>query len=152
LSAPDGSEARRGARALGLDLGQRTIGVAVADSAGILAVPVCTIERTRGDFSAHDEVARLVDELGVAVVVIGVPFSLDGRVGPAARTVLHESRVLEEKLSPTGVRVVNHDERFTTVQAHKELASAGKASRDRRKVVDSSAATVLLQAWLEAGD
>jgi putative holliday junction resolvase len=117
----------------------------------MLAVPVCTIERRGADQSAHEEVSRLVDELGVGTVVIGVPFSLDGTIGPAARTVLEESEVLAKVLGPVGVKVVTQDERFTTVQAAKALASAGKTSRARRKVVDSSAATVLLQAWLESG-
>jgi putative holliday junction resolvase len=142
---------RRDARALGLDLGERTIGVAVSDSAGLLAVPVCTIERKEADHAAHEEVSHLVHELGVGIVVIGVPFSLDGTIGRAARRVLDESEVLTKELGSVGVKVVTHDERFTTVQATKALASAGKSSKARRKVVDSSAATVLLQAWLESG-
>jgi putative holliday junction resolvase len=141
----------RGQRALGLDLGERRIGVAVSDSKGVLAVPLCVIDRNSADRSGHAEVSRLVDELGVGVVVVGLPVGLDGRVGPAARAAITESEALSDELRSAGVEVVTHDERFTTVEANKALAAAGKRSRARRTAVDGSAAAVLLQAWLESG-
>jgi putative holliday junction resolvase len=141
----------RGSRALGLDLGSRRIGVAVSDSKGLLAVPLCVIDRSGDDRSDHAEVSKLVTELGVGVVVVGLPISLDGRVGPAARTVLGESERLSEELGAAGVEVVTQDERFSTAEAHKALAAAGKRSKARRTSVDGSAAAVILQAWLEAG-
>jgi putative Holliday junction resolvase len=144
------SEARRSPRALGLDLGERRIGVAVSDSGGVLALPVCTIERSGDERADRAEVVRLVDELGVGVVVVGLPVSLDGSIGPAARRVIDESEVISGELSAAGVEVVTHDERFTTVEAQKALSAAGKRSRARRRLVDSSAAAVLLQGWLEA--
>jgi putative holliday junction resolvase len=123
----------------------------VSDSKGLLAVPLCVIDRSGDDRSDHAEVSKLVTELGVGVVVVGLPISLDGRVGPAARTVLGESERLSEELGAAGVEVVTQDERFSTAEAHKALAAAGKRSKARRTSVDGSAAAVILQAWLEAG-
>ncbi|MFZ0666271.1 MAG: Holliday junction resolvase RuvX [Acidimicrobiales bacterium] len=134
-----------GARALGLDLGERRIGVAVTDSGRTLAVPLCTIERNGKE---HGQIRDLVDEMGIGVVVVGLPKSLDGRIGPAARSISHEAHTLADELKALGVDVVMHDERFTTVEANRALAGAGKRSRDRRKVVDQTAACVMLQAWL----
>jgi len=141
----------RGSRVLGLDLGTRRIGVAVSDSQGLLAVPLCVIDRSGDARSDHAEVSRLVSEFGIGVVVVGLPKSLDGRIGPAARAVLGESEQLTEELGAAGVEVVTQDERFSTVEAHKALAAAGKKSRARKTSVDGSAAAVLLQAWLESG-
>jgi putative Holliday junction resolvase len=141
----------RGRRALGLDLGERRIGVAISDSAGLLALPLCTIERTGDRGSDHAEVLRLVGEHGVGVVVVGLPMSLDGRIGPAARAVQSESETLSGELGPSGVDVVTHDERFTTIEADRALKATGKKGKARRRTVDQSAAAVLLQAWLETG-
>jgi putative Holliday junction resolvase len=141
----------RGRRALGLDLGERRIGVAISDSAGVLALPLCTIERTGDHISDHAEVVRLVGEHGVGVVVVGLPKSLDGGIGPAARAAQKESEDLSGELGPAGVDVVTHDERFTTVEADRALKASGKKGKARRRTIDQSAAAVLLQAWLEAG-
>jgi putative Holliday junction resolvase len=145
------SSSARGRRALGLDLGERRIGVAVSDSAGVLALPLCTIERTGSIESDHAAVRKLVSELGVGVVVVGLPRSLDGGVGPAARAAQSESETLSGELGPTGVDVVMHDERFTTVEADRALRASGKKGKARRRTIDQSAAAVLLQAWLETG-
>lgn len=141
----------RGRRALGLDLGERRIGVAISDSAGVLALPLCTIERTGSHESDHAEVLRLVGEHGVGIVVVGLPKSLDGRIGPAARAAQKESETLSGELGRTGVDVVTHDERFTTVEADRALKASGKKGKARRRTIDQSAAAVLLQAWLETG-
>ncbi|MGO9341471.1 MAG: Holliday junction resolvase RuvX [Acidimicrobiales bacterium] len=135
-------------RALGLDLGERRIGVAISDSGGVLALPLCTIERSRDEAADHRQIERLVTERGVKVVVVGLPLSLSGRAGPAAATVKSESLSLRARLAPSGVDVVTHDERLSTAEADRALSSAGKSARSRRKVVDETAATVILQSWL----
>jgi len=145
------SQTVRGQRALGLDLGERRIGVAISDSAGVLAVPLCTIDRTGHHAADHAEVKRLVSEHGVGVVVVGLPRSLDGRIGPAARAVQTEADALSGELGPAGVDVVTHDERFTTVEADRALRASGKKGKARRRTIDQSAAAVLLQAWLATG-
>lgn len=138
-------------RAVAIDLGSKRIGVAVSDSAGTMAFPRPTIER-RGDPAADRRaVAALVAEEGATVLLVGLPLSLDGRHGPAARAAAAEAGALATVLAGTGVRVETHDERLTTVSADAALAGAGVRGRDRRRSVDSAAATVLLQSWLDAG-
>jgi len=145
------SPAIRG-RALGIDLGERRIGVALSDSRGVLALPLCTIERGGNLAGVQEKIRALAGDNEVAVVVVGLPLSLDGGRGPAAVEALEFVEVLSSQLDPIGIKVVTQDERFTTVEANRALASAGKRSRARRSSVDRSAAAVLLQAWLERSD
>lgn len=133
-------------RALGLDLGSRRIGVAVSDSDGALALPYEVLERTRDRQRDLRRLRDLVEEVEAEVVVVGMPYSLDGRTGPAARRTLAEVRELEQALP---VPVVTHDERLSTVTAHRSLADAQLDERARRKVVDKVAAAVILQSWLD---
>lgn len=137
-------------RAVAVDLGARRIGIAVSDSAGRLAFPRPLIAR-RGDRDAeHRAIAAVVDEAGAEVVVVGLPLGLDGRRGAAASAAAEEAAELARALEGRGVAVVTHDERFTTVEAHAGLSAAGTGGRARRNRVDSAAATILLQAWLDA--
>lgn len=137
----------RSERALALDLGTKRIGIAVSDAGAVLATPRTTIERSGDVARDHARIAELVAEEEAAVVVVGLPRSLDGSLGPAAATVAAEVEQLTVVLP---VPVVTHDERFTTVTAHEQLRAAGVGGRRRRNVVDQQAAAVLLQAWLDA--
>jgi putative Holliday junction resolvase len=92
---------------------------------------------------------QAVEETEAATVVVGVPLSLSGRAGPAARAALEEAGALRERLEPKGITLETADERFTTVEAERSLQAAGRTSKAARKVVDSAAAMVLLQAWLD---
>ena len=145
---PSGWPAAGDVRALGLDLGSRRIGVSVSDSAGTVATPVETLERSARTTEDHRGIADLVAEWEAEIVVVGLPLSLDGTVGPAARSVLDEAARLTEALA---VPVVTHDERLTTVSAQRSLVLQGLAGPARRRVVDQVAAAVILQAWLDAG-
>jgi len=136
-------------RVAGVDLGQRRIGVAVSDRAGMLASPWCTLERSGDDEADRAAVVAAVLEAGAERVVVGLPVSLDGRHGHAARAARAEAAALAELLDPHGIEVEMFDERFTTVIAERQLAAAGHRRRARRAVVDQAAATVLLQAWLD---
>jgi putative Holliday junction resolvase len=135
-------------RALGLDLGARRIGVAISDSEGRVATPIATLERSSSkDRSAdHRAIAELVAEWGAEIVAVGLPLSLDGSIGPAAEGVLAEVAELAQVLA---VPVETVDERFTTVTADQQLKASGVRGRDRSKVIDQTAAAVLLQAWLD---
>jgi putative Holliday junction resolvase len=93
-------------------------------------------------------IALVIDE-EASVVVVGLPLSLDGTRGTAAIEAETEAEALRTQLLPRGVEVELFDERLTTVTAHQSLAAGGKRSKARRKVIDRSAATVMLQAWLE---
>ncbi|MGH9214363.1 MAG: Holliday junction resolvase RuvX [Acidimicrobiales bacterium] len=134
-------------RALGLDLGDRRIGVALSDSAGALALPYEVVERSGDRGRDHGRIAELVDETAAGVVVVGLPLSLDGSRGPAALAVEAEAAQLESRL---GVPLVLWDERLSTVEAAKRLAAAGLSAKKRRRTIDQVAATVILQAWLDA--
>lgn len=132
-------------KVIGIDLGSRRIGVAL--SAGLLATPYEVVERGRDHAADHARIAALVEETGAERVVVGLPYSLDGSKGPAARLVEAELPELEAALP---VPVETYDERFTTVTAHQSL-QAGKMKADaRRRVVDKVAAAVMLQSWLDS--
>ncbi len=158
---------------LGLDLGERRIGVARSDAGRRLASPYTVIERAPERAVDHRRIAELAAELGADEVVVGLPRSLDGSLGPAARSVLAE---LEELRAVLPVPVSSFDERFSTVEARRrrQLAEqsvagggspgsapamrragparrrAAGAQRRARAPVDAAAAAVVLQARLEA--
>ena len=134
------------ARALGIDLGERRIGVAVSDAEGRVATPLTVIERTGSPKRDHRQIADLVAEYGINVVVVGLPLSLDGSTGPAARGAENEAEQLKAALD---VPVLTHDERLTTVIAEQALAESGLSAKARRKRVDMVAASVILQGWLD---
>jgi putative holliday junction resolvase len=133
-------------RAIGLDLGTKRIGVALCDSAGTLATPYEVVARTGDRAREHGRIGALVEEAGAQVVVVGLPLSLDGTTGPAARAALDE---VEELRAALPVPVVTHDERLTTVTAERQLAAQGVRGPARRKVIDKVAAAVILQSWLD---
>jgi putative Holliday junction resolvase len=133
-------------RALGVDLGSRRIGVALSDSAGTLATPYETVERSGDRVRDHRRLLDLAEEAEVECIVVGLPLSLDGTVGPAARGVLDE---VAELRRTTSLPVETYDERLTTVTADRLLRQGGRKGRARRSVVDKTAAAVLLQAWLD---
>jgi putative holliday junction resolvase len=140
-------------RALALDLGSRRVGVAVGDDRSGLAFPRDAVGRASaragGRTEDHRRVAALVAEEEVDVVVVGLPRSMDGGLGPAARAALAE---VEELRAALAVPVEVHDERLTTVAADRALAGAGVPGRQRRRSIDSAAAAVLLTSWFETKD
>lgn len=135
-------------RALGVDWGTVRIGLATCDPEGILASPYGTIEQVKDLLRVRRDIARIVADEEVEIVVMGHPLSLDGSRGPAAQAVEAQALALAEVLA---VPVVLHDERLTTVTAHRLLAASGVDGRQRRRVVDRAAAAVLLQTWLDGG-
>ncbi len=136
-------------RVAALDLGSRRIGVAYSDSGRSLASPWGTIERSGDADRDRAAVVEAVRDVEAVAVVVGLPLSLSGRVGPAARAALQEADALRRELEPLGVAVETADERLTTVEAQRSLRLAGRTGRSARRVVDSAAAMVLLQAWLD---
>ena len=133
------------ARVMGIDVGSRTLGVAVSDEGGTVAFPVTVVRRVglRRDIAALVELARGRD---ADTFVIGMPFELDGRDGPLAA----EARVVGRKLEEEGFHVAFHDERMSTVAAERALLEADMSRRRRRRVIDKVAAALILQAWLDA--
>jgi putative Holliday junction resolvase len=131
-------------RILGLDLGQSRIGVAISDPDRRVAVPLGTV-RT-GAPEDVKAIAAMVKEQGIAAIVVGQPLSLSGRKGEAADHAEKFAQALRDFLK---LPVFLQDERLTTVEADRQLAEAGLRGRDRRRVVDQTAATLILQAYLE---
>jgi putative Holliday junction resolvase len=132
-------------RAAGIDLGSVRVGLAVADELGILAHP-------RPHLDGRDLVrlvailAKLAADEGIDTFVVGLPRHMDGRESRGAR----RARELGDKLRQKGLEVELVDERLTTVEATGRLREAGVDSRASRSRVDSAAAAILLQAWLDA--
>lgn len=111
-----------------------------------MATPHTVLERAKDRAADHKAIARLVEELEAERVVVGLPLSLDGKMGAAAATAAEEAEALGDVL---GVPVETYDERFTTVTADRSLSSLGLRGQARRRVVDKVAAAVMLQAWLD---
>ena len=130
---------------LGLDLGDARIGVAISDDGRRMAVPLGTV-RT-GAPQDVKAIADLVAEHGVTLVVVGHPLLMSGEAGERAHLA---ERFAEALRSILAVEVELQDERLSTAEAERALRDAGTMGRDRRRTVDRSAATVILQAWLDA--
>ncbi|WP_245630548.1 Holliday junction resolvase RuvX [Granulicoccus phenolivorans] len=129
---------------LALDWGDARIGVAACDSAGILAYPVETVA---GGSQALARLTALVAEYEPIEVVIGLPRSLRGGEGPAAKKIRRNAASLARRISPIRVRFV--DERFTTVEAARTLTEQGRTARQQRRVIDQVAAVTILEQALE---
>jgi putative holliday junction resolvase len=132
-------------RVLGLDLGDARIGVAISDDRRRIAVPLGTV-RT-GAPADVKAIADLVHGHGVTLVVIGHPLHLSGEAGERAHHAERFAQALDALLD---VPVLLQDERLSSVEADRALREAGASGRERRRTVDRSAATVILQAWLDA--
>lgn len=133
-------------RALGIDLGTKRIGVALANSEGTLATPFEVVCRSGDRTRDHQAIAALAEETGAVALVVGLPLSLDGSVGTAATAALAEA---DEMAEATGLPVELWDERLTTVSADRDLMTMRMGAKARRRVVDKVAAAVMLQAWLD---
>ncbi len=136
-------EVRRGVR-LGVDVGDVRIGVARSDPDATVATPLETVPAGPGSVA---RVVALAAEHDAFEVVVGLPRSLSGQEGPAARRVREYARALAAALAPRPVRLV--DERFSTVAAERTLRERGRRGRRQRAVVDQQAAVVILQTALD---
>jgi putative Holliday junction resolvase len=134
-------------RVLALDVGSKTIGLAMTDEAMIAAHPLAVLQRVGHSGDARAVVA-LVREHGVTDVVVGMPYELSGKIGHRARRVQEFAGVLRAAL-PEGVNLHDQDERFTTAQAQRVLIEADLSRAKRRGVIDQQAAALILQAWLD---
>jgi putative Holliday junction resolvase len=132
-------------RALGLDLGEKRIGVALSDPGGILATPLTAID-ARSDEQSLERIGALAREHEVERVVVGLPISLDGSLGPQAQRVKSFVGALAERIE---LPVVTWDERLSTVAAGRVLAEAGVKRDKRKKLIDSVAASLVLQGYLD---
>ena len=141
-------------RVLGVDLGTRRIGLAASDPSGVLASPYSTRVRAGSVDDDHRAILAAANEVGATRIVVGLPRSLDGGMGPAARSALDEIDALRDLARAAGIKVDTYDERFTTMIAQRNLRDANPRRNQRRRAVrddiDASAAAVILQSWLDA--
>ena len=128
---------------MGIDIGEKRIGIAVSDSLGYTAQGVETYTRTGEEDAAY--IAAKMKELGASKVVVGLPLNMNGSEGPAAQKV----REFADKLTALGVEVDFQDERLTTVSAERMLIEADVSRKKRRQVVDKLAAVYILRAYLD---
>lgn len=139
-------------RILGLDVGEKTIGVAVSDPLCITAQGVTTIERV-GIRKDAGKVIDYIREYECETVVVGLPLSLDGTDSVQTEKVRDFRKMLENKLKSLGplskVKVEWQDERFTTKIAERVLIDADVSRKNRKKVIDKQAAVIILQSYLD---
>ena len=139
-------------RKLGLDVGNKTVGVAVSDPLGVIATGVTTIERV-GIRKDTGKILDYIREYGCETVVMGLPLSLDGSDSVQTQNVREFRMMLENKLKSSGplskVKVEWQDERYSTVEAEEVLIEANMSREDRKKIIDRQAAIVILQRYLD---
>lgn len=132
-------------RLLGLDIGERRVGVAVSDPTGRVATPLKVLP---APISADTRaLMRIIDDYEPELIVVGLPLSMDGSEGPQARLIRQEGAKLAGMLP---VPLTYHDERLSSVAAQRAMADAGADSRARRGSVDMVAAAIMLQTYLDA--
>jgi putative Holliday junction resolvase len=131
---------------MGLDVGDRRVGVAVSDAMGLTAQPVMTLVRSnrRQDMRS---LLRLIRKFGCESIVVGNPLYMSGDLSPQAAKAQAFAEILREE---TGLPVHLWDERLTTTEAHRHLHASGLPGSEHKKVVDQVAAVLILQAYLDA--
>ncbi len=131
---------------LGLDLGSRTLGISVSDNLGICATSLKTIRHNEEYDALLEEVKKIVDELHIEGIVLGFPKNMNNTIGPKGELSLEFKSKLEDILD---IPIYLEDERLTTKSATDLLITANVSRKKRKKVVDSLAATIILQTFLD---
>ena len=135
-------------RVIGLDLGNRTVGVALSDYLGIIANPVGTFRFEEQDLdSALEQVVAVIKENQVEKIVLGLPKNMDGSIGFQAQYCLDFKAMLEEHIK---LPVIMIDERMTSRMAHNTMLKADMSRNKRKQNVDKLAATIILQSYLDS--
>jgi putative holliday junction resolvase len=133
-------------RVLAVDPGERYLGVAISDEAGIIARPLSTIRHTAREADAAKIVSLAVTQQADRIL-IGYALDSEGRPGPQAR---HAERLAESIRAVTGLPVILHDESFSTLTAEQAMRDSGRRRRARREHVHAAAAAAILQSYLDA--
>lgn len=135
-------------RSLGIDFGERRVGVAVSDPTGVIAQPLPTLQRRAGKRMPLNALREIALEYSVGAIVVGLPLALSGNDTDWTRTVREAAEKLGER---AGVPVHLVDERFTSVRAERAIRSLGlpKNKREEKGRIDAAAAVLILQSWLD---
>jgi putative Holliday junction resolvase len=132
-------------RTMGMDIGSRTIGVAISDELGITAQGLKTIRRASKERD-FEEIRKIINEFQIGKIVVGLPKNMNGTLGKQAEIVLQWVRDLKEEVH---LPVETWDERLSTVEASKVLLEADVSRRKRKKAVDKLAAVIILQGYMD---
>lgn len=133
-------------RILGLDVGSKTIGMAVSDELELIANTLSTLKR-KGMAQDLRDLAAVIAEQGVGAVVVGLPKNMNGSLGASAQMVLE---LVEELKRTVDLPVFTWDERLSTVAAERVLLEADMSRKKRKKVIDQVAAVLILQGYLDS--
>ena len=133
-------------RYLGLDLGSRTLGVAISDKTGLIATSYKTIKHNEEYNRLIKDINNIVEEEGIDKIVLGFPKNMNNTIGPKGKLSLKFKEKLEKELN---IPIYLEDERLTTKSATDVLISGNVSRKNRKKVVDSVAATIILQSYLD---
>lgn len=132
-------------RILGLDIGQKTIGVAISDPLGFTAQGITTI-RIKKKEEDINEIINLCKEYAVETIVVGLPKNMNGSIGFAGEKIMEFTELLKDSVE---CKIELWDERLTTVAAHRAMLEADLSRGKRKKIVDKIAATYILQGYLD---
>ena len=135
-------------RILGLDVGSKTVGIAISDELGWTAQGLKTlkIDEEKNKFG-FDEIGQLIKEYGISQVVIGLPKNMNGSIGPRGEASKRYAEEIENQFS---VSTILWDERLTTMAAERVLLEADVSRKKRKKVIDKMAAMMILQGYLDS--
>jgi len=132
---------------LGLDLGTRTLGIAISDHMGILASPIETFRFKDSDYeSAINYLEKYINQYNLTKIVIGLPLHMSGEVGESAKLIINFKELLEKRYK---IEVVTIDERWSTKSAQRTLIEADISRAKRKNLIDKMAAVVILQSYLD---
>lgn len=132
-------------RILGLDIGQKTIGVAISDPLGFTAQGITTIRRKKKEEDIN-EIINLCKEYAVETIVVGLPKNMNGSIGFVGEKIMEFTELLKDSVE---CKIELWDERLTTVAAHRAMLEADLSRGKRKKIVDKIAATYILQGYLD---
>ena len=132
-------------RFLGLDVGDKYIGVSISDTTCTIASNLVTIRRTSND-KAYEEIECILNDYNIGTVVVGVPINMDGSDTVMSKRIRKFARKLTPKF---GVEVIFQDERFTSIEAERTLIQSNVRRENRKKYIDQLAASIILQTYID---
>ncbi len=136
-------------RYIGLDLGSKTLGISISDSSGLIASSYTIVRHDEEYEKLIGEVKKIIEEKKIDKIVLGLPKNMNGTIGPKGELSYKFKKMLEDNI---GLEVFLEDERLTTKEANNLLIKNDTSRKKRKKVIDSMAATIILQSFLDRKD
>jgi len=130
---------------MGLDVGDKTVGVAISDPLFITAQPYETIKRTKAKFDI-DRIEEIIKEKDISLVVVGLPKNMNNTIGPQSMKVMSFVDLIKKRID---IKIVYEDERLTTVQSESVLIDMNVRRENRKTHIDKIAASFILQSYLD---